>query len=102
MGWNSIDWEIGARAAGNAPFSRDFFGTITNPGTGSAGATPVALNQGINTWTAVQNLQYFSPGVGTAIRLRTRATNDIGTTSWNSIILTPNDFALNTYAEGDN
>ena len=102
VGWNSIEWEIGARAAGNAPFSRDFFGTITNPGGGTAGASPVILNQSLNAWTITQNLQYFSPGVGVGIRLRTRATNDIGTTSWNSIILTPQDFALNTYAEGNN
>ena len=100
MGWNSIEWEIGARAGRRSPFSRDFWGTIENPGGGTAGS-PVVYNQPLSTWTVALNLQYFSPGVGVGIRLRTRATNDVGTTPWRSVIVTPNDFALTTVSESN-
>ena len=93
IGWETLEWQVGIRHQPSPTFTTDFSGTETNPHDLRPGYpffwyTLVSLVNFNNLLRA----RYFAPGV--EIRLRTRATNSLGTTPWTSTFYSPNDFVF--------
>ena len=93
LGWETLEWEVGSSTGRGQPFSRDFFGTEMNPFRQPPGS-PILWTRVINLvdFTSIVEARYYSPG--SRIRLRTRASNAVGTTDWTSTFFTPGDFVL--------
>ena len=95
VGWETLEWQVGVRVSPSPTFANHYTGTETNDHSLPPGS-PIIWNRNIPIvdLTNLINVRFYSPFA--AIRLRTRATNEVGTTPWENTFLSPNDFTLLT------
>ena len=95
VGWETLEWQVGVRVSPSPTFANHYSATETNDHTLATGS-PIIWTRNIPTvdLTNLINVRFYSPFA--TIRLRTRATNEVGTTPWQNTFLSPNDFTLLT------